>query len=64
MAVLTTTNAVMPNAMIKTVRTVRSILLRTDRDASDKISLILISDAENTETGKFKVREFDNWLLK
>jgi hypothetical protein len=64
MAVFTTTNAVMPNAMINTVSTVRSILLRTERNAIDKISLDLISLMQSKEVGQSKVIKFDNWLIK
>jgi len=64
MAVFTTTNAVMPNAMINTVSTVRSILLRTERNAIDKISLDLICVMQNKEVGQSKVIKFDNWLIK
>jgi len=59
-AVLTTTSAVMPNAMIKTVSTVRSILLRTERKASDNISRNFISDTECSKVGQLKVIKFDN----
>ena len=64
MAVFTTTNAVMPNAMINTVSTVRSILLRTERNAIDKISLYLICVMQSKEVGQSKVIKFDNWLIK
>ena len=61
---LTTTNAVIPNAMIRTVSTVRSILLRTDRNAIDRISLNFIYLVQSKEVGQFKVIKFDNWLNK
>jgi len=52
----------MPNAMIKTVSTVRSILLLTDLNAIDRISLYLICLMQSKEVGQSKVIKFDNWL--
>ena len=63
MAVLTTTNAIIPKAMISTVRTVRSILLRTERKESDRISRNLMF-AESNELVQFKGINFDNRPVK